>query len=337
MPRPVANPPNPWHSAHVEWLGEPPAAELSVYEERARSVLSANDSPDLAFRYSVNPYRGCFHGCSYCYARPTHQYLDWGAGTDFERRLVVKVNAPEVLARELARPALRGQTIVFSGNTDCYQPLEAHYGLTRRCLEVCLARRQPVALVTKAALVRRDVDVLAALAKRTRCRVFVSLAFRDSAVARAVEPFAPSPKKRLEALAALSAAGVPTGIALAPLIPALNEADVPELLERAHAAGARQAFLTLLRLSGPVHEVFVTRLAEAFPDRARHVLAALDDVRAGDRREGRFHERMRGRGARWAMTEQLFRTTCRRLGIATGDGVQAPPGPRERQLGLPWA
>ena len=160
MPRPVSNPPNPWHSTHVEWLEEPPPAALEVYEEEARSVVTENDSPDLSFRWSVNPYRGCSHACAYCYARPSHEYLGFGAGTDFDTRILVKPDAPRLLDEALARPSWQGELIVFSGDTDCYQPLEAHYRLTRACLEVCLARRQPVAIITKSFLVSRDVELL---------------------------------------------------------------------------------------------------------------------------------------------------------------------------------
>src|SRR5262245_46686355 len=191
--RPVSNPPNPWSSTHVEWLEEPPAAELEVFEEEAKSVLTENDSPDVGFRYGVNPYRGCFHACAYCYARPSHQYLGFGAGTDFDRRIVVKVNAPQVLARELARPSWRGELIAFSGNTDCYQPLEASYGLTRKCLEVCLERRNPVHVITKGALVRRDLDVLAQLERRAEVGVSITIPFLDETTARRIEPGAPSP------------------------------------------------------------------------------------------------------------------------------------------------
>ena len=168
MPRPVSNPPNPWERTSVEWLGPPPEARPEVYEEEARTILSRNDSPDIPFRFSLNPYRGCHHGCAYCYARPTHQYLGFGAGTDFDRKIVVKVNAPELLREELARSSRRHEPIAFSGNTDCYQPLEASYELTRRCLAVCLEFRTPVVVVTKAALVRRDVELLAKLARVPR-------------------------------------------------------------------------------------------------------------------------------------------------------------------------
>jgi DNA repair photolyase len=331
MPRPVANPPNPWRSTHVEWLEPPPPARLEVFEEEARSVLARNDSPDVSFRFGVNPYRGCQHGCAYCYARRTHQYLDFGAGTDFERKIVVKVNAPERLALELARPVLRGETIVFSGNTDCYQPLEACYGLTRRCLEVCRDRGNPVAVITKAALVRRDADVLAAIARRSEARVFLSIPFADDRVARRIEPGAPAPARRFETLRALRDAGVPTGVSLAPLIPGLNDSDVPEILERARAAGAEVAFTTLVRLPQEVLPVFRERLAEAFPERARKVESAIRELRGGRWNESRFGARMRGEGPRWEAVRRLFEIHCRRLGYAqrggsdaTDEGARAP-------------
>lgn len=299
----------------MEWLEEPPRAELVVYEEQAKSVLSENESPDVGFRFSVNPYRGCQHACGYCYARPSHQYIGFGAGTDFDQRIVVKVNAPEVLARELMRPSWKGETIVFSGNTDCYQPLEASYELTRRCLEVCLARANPIGMVTKGALVRRDVDVLAKLARRAGARVYVSIPFLDEEVGRKLEPGAPAPRKRFEALRALSDAGVPTGIAIAPVIPGLNEPDIPRLLERAAACGARSAFMTLLRLPAEVLPVFRERVAEALPERAKRIESAIRDVRGGAMNQSAFGKRMSGTGPRWDTIEQLFDVHVRRFGM----------------------
>jgi DNA repair photolyase len=317
MPRPVSNPPSPYDRFQLERF-EPELARLEVSEELAKSALAQNDSPDIPFRWSVNPYRGCQHACAYCYARPTHQYLGLGAGTDFDRRIVVKVNVAELLTRELARPSWRGEPITFSGVTDPYQPLEARYGLTRKCLEACLARGNPVAIVTKSALVRRDTQLLAEIARRADARVFVSIPFADPAMARLIEPGAPTPAERFEALRELSAAGIPTGIALAPIVPRLNDADVPRQLERAKAAGARAAFFLLLRLPAEVLEVFRQRLTEAFPERARAVLAALAEMRGGKLREGRFGERMRGHGARYQLLEDLFRLHCRRLGLEGG-------------------
>jgi DNA repair photolyase len=317
LPRPVSNPPNPWATTFVEWIGPPPDARLEVWEERARTVLVRNESPDVSFRWGVNPYRGCQHACAYCYARRSHQWLSFGAGTDFEKRIVVKTNAPALLSRELARPALWGERVTFSGNTDCYQPLEAAYGLTRGCLEACLAFGNPVTIITKGALVRRDVDLLQALSRRAGAEVLVSIPFADERVARALEPGVGSPDARFETLRVLSDAGIATGVAIAPLVPALNDRDIPRLLERAAAAGARRAFLTLLRLPGEVLPVFRERLAAGLPERAPAVLAALDEARRGRLGESRFGERMRGHGERFGLAVQLFHAFGRRHGIAT--------------------
>lgn len=319
--RPVSNPPNPWASSEVEWLQAPPAARLEVYEERAKSILSKNDSPDLPFRYSVNPYRGCLHGCAYCYARPTHQYLGFGAGTDFDRRIVVKTNAPELLEKESRKAGFEGEMVAFSGNTDCYQALEASYRLTRRCLEVLADRGNPVGLITKSALVTRDIDVL----KGMNAIVTLSCAFADDDTARKMEPWAAKPSRRLEALARLSDAGIETAIAISPIIPALNDADIPKLLERAKAAGAKRAWMTLVRLPLEVRTVFEERLVEAFPDRAQRVLHAIDDTRGGKRNEARFGARMHGVGARWSVIEQLFAQHARRLGFALEGENMSPP------------
>ena len=323
MPRPVSNPPNPWQSVHAEYLGEPPAAELEVFEEEARSIIAENESPDVGFRYSVNPYRGCFHACAYCYARPTHQYLGWGAGTDFDRKIVAKVNAPELLRRELTHKSWEGDTIVFSGVTDCYQPTEAVYGLTRRCLEVCRDFRNPVGIVTKGALVRRDVDVLSALAREADVTVYVSVPFADDRAARAIEPNVASPVQRIETIGLLAAAGIRTGVAVAPVIPGLNDSDIPKVLSRARAAGAVKAFLTLLRLPAETRPVFEQRLAEAYPDRAARVFSNLEQMRGGRRNDSRFGSRMEGVGPRWEAIESLFEVECRRLGF-NRDGEMHP-------------
>jgi DNA repair photolyase len=338
MHRPISNPPNPWESRHVEWLGEPPRARLVVYEERARSIVAENASPDVPFSKSLNPYRGCQHACAYCYARPSHQLLGLGAGTDFDTRIVVKTNAAELLRSELARARWRGrETLVFSGVTDCYQPLEASYGLTRACLEVALEFRQPVAVITKGALVRRDLDLLARLARGPGARVFVSIAFADAAMCRRMEPGTAAPATRFETLAALSAAGVPCGVSLAPLIPGLNEDAIPAILAGARAAGASEAFLTLLRLPAEVEPVFVERLQAAFPERAARVLSALEEARGGKRNESAFFRRMQGQGPRYRAARELFLLQARRLGIAVGPGAEplarsgASPAPKARQ------
>lgn len=335
MRRILSNPPNPWLSTHVEWLEEPRAAELEVHEEEARSILARNDSPDVGFTWSVNPYRGCWHACAYCYARPSHQYLGFGAGTDFDRRIVVKRNAAELLARELGRRGWKRETIAFSGNTDCYQPLEASYGLTRRCLEACLERANPVAVITKSVLVRRDADVLAALARVATVSVSITIPFADEAVARAIEPGAPSPAKRFEALRALSEAGVPTAIGIAPVIPGLNDADLSALLARAAACGAKRAFLTLVRLPLEVLPVFEERVTAAFPDRAKKILSAIRETRGGRMNVPQFHRRMHGVGARWEAIERMFEIQCRRHGLnqgENGDDVAPGRGPVQGEL-----
>src|SRR4030095_2878199 len=216
----VVNPPNPWLTHSVEWIGEPPAAKIEVYEEtETRTIISSNDSPDVAFDHSINCYRGCVHGCTYCFSRPTHEYLDFGAGTDFERKIVVKVRASELLRKELMRPSWKGEQIVFSFTSDPYIPLESHYKLTRSCLEVCAEFRQPVGIITKSALIRRDIDVLQALAREASLSVFFTIPFTDREAARAMEPFAPLPDARFHAMADLAAAGIKVGIGIAPVIP----------------------------------------------------------------------------------------------------------------------
>src|ERR687886_905945 len=224
----VENPPNPWLSTEVEWIGEPPEAAVEVFEEtETRRIITHNDSPDVGFDYSVNCYRGCTHACSYCFSRPTHEYLGFGAGTDFETKIVAKVRAPELLREEFMRQSWGGHTIVFSFTSDPYLPLEAHYRLTRRCLEVCLEFRNPVGVVTKSALVRRDRDLLAALAREAAAAVFFTIGFADNKTARAIEPHAPSIDSRFLAMEELARAGIPVGIGIAPVIPGLNDPHIP--------------------------------------------------------------------------------------------------------------
>lgn len=317
MPRRVANPPNRFLLEHLEHdAGEAPWAALELYEEDAKTVLSENESPDLGFRWSMNPYRGCQHACAYCYARATHEYWGFGAGTDFERRIVVKRNAPERLRAELEARRWRGELIVFSGNTDCYQPVEGALRLTRRCLEVCLDYRNPIAIITKGVLVERDVELLSELAREAAARVVFSIAFADDDVARAMEPGAPPPSRRLAAMAKLAEAGVTTGVSIAPILPGLNDADVPVVLERAHAAGATYASLSLVHFPREVLPVFEDRLEESFPARAAKVRAAIREARGGKMTDARFGNRMVGEGPRWKLVEDVFEKQCARLGMA---------------------
>ncbi len=309
----LENPPNPWVSTHQEWLEPPPAVRVEVYEERSRSILSENDSPDVGFRWSVNPYRGCQHACAYCYARPTHEYLGFGAGTDFETRLVVKVDAPRLVEEAFLSPRWKGELVAMSGVTDCYQPLEAVYGLTRGCLEVCLAFRNPCGVVTKSYLVVRDADVLAELARAASTVVMFSIGFADAETARLIEPGAPPPERRFEAMRRLADAGVPVGIMTAPIIPGLNDKDLPALLERAAACGASTAGTIALRLPGSVEEVFLSRLKTAMPLRYERVVHRIRDIRGGRMSDSRFGDRMHGTGTYWDSVRQLFEVSKRRF------------------------
>jgi DNA repair photolyase len=319
------NPDNRFATEHRHWDDDEhvPLASLEVIEEHAKSIVSENQSPDVPFRYSANPYRGCYHACAYCYARPTHQYWGFGAGTDFDRKIIVKVNAPELLRERFAKRDWKGERIAFSGNTDCYQPLEAARRLTRACLEICAEHRNPVGIITKSALVQRDVDVLQALAQGAQVRVFLSIPFARDEDARAIEPGASVPSKRFAALAALSAAGIETGIAIAPIIPGLNDANIPELLQRAKDAGVRHAFMIALRLPAEVAPVFESRLEEAFPARKDKVMNALLQIRMGKKNDAGFGSRMRGQGPRWRMIEDLFALHCERLGLDSGEKEDA--------------
>lgn len=327
-PRRVDNPPNPFESAHVEFdEGSAPSARLEVYEEEAKSILSENRSPDLGFRFSLNPYRGCFHGCIYCYARPSHQYLGFGAGTDFDRKIVAKINAPELLERRLRRRGWEGEPIAFSGNTDCYQPIEASYELTRRCLDICLTHENPVGIVTKGTLVRRDLDLLARLAERELVWVCVSVAFSDDEPRRVFDPFAPPVDARFETMRRLTEAGVPVGVGLSPILPGVNDSMIPRILERAREAGARTAFMTLARLPAEVRPYFLTRLREGMPLRADKVVNGLHELRERQRRPSDFGARMRGEGPRWDAIRGLFDLHVRRLGMLPED---LPPTPKKR-------
>lgn len=348
--RPVSNPPNPWTRSaeggyEVEWLGPPPEARMEVFEETSRSIITTNESPDVPFSFGVNAYRGCQHACAYCYARPGHQHLGLGAGTDFDTKIVVKTNAEELLREALARgrtgPAGRRDWIAMSGVTDPYQPLEANFELTRRLLQACLEFRQPVGLITKSALVRRDAELLGRLSRAAGARVFLSIPFASEHDARALEPWAPSPRIRFDALAALRDQGVPTGVSLSPMIPGLNDHAIPEILGRAAEAGATRAFMIMLRLPAEVAPVFEERLRAAFPDRADRVLGQLEQCRGAQASRAAFGSRMAGRGPRWQAVEDVFTLWCRRHQLEIGEGERvepltsgatAPPSPIQRDL-----
>jgi len=311
----VENPPNPWLTHSVEWIGEPPQAKLEVFEEvDTRRIITHNDSPDVYFDYTINCYRGCIHGCTYCFSRPTHEYLGYGAGTDFDRKIVVKVNAPKLLRQELLKPSWKGDEIVFSFTSDPYLPLEANYKLTRQCLEICAEFRNPVGIVTKSAMIRRDIDVLQDLSRNASLGVFFTIPFTDVDVCRAVEPFAPLPEARFHAMEALAAAGITVGIGIAPVIPGLSS-DIPVLLKRAREAGARHAFINMLRLPGSVAPYFEEQLRAKLPTRADRVMNRIREARDGKLNSSEFGERMRGKGKYWEATERLFKIHCKRLGF----------------------
>jgi len=334
-PRPVSNPPNPWDATTVDWLGEPPPALPRVYADATREILSRNDSPDIPFTYSVNPYRGCAHACAYCYARPTHEYLGFGAGTDFDTRIVAKLRAPELLRRAFERTSWNGEPIAFSGNTDAWQPLEASLRLTRGCLEVCAEYRNPVMVTTKAPLVERDLDLLSSLASVGAASASITLPFLDATRARALEPWAASPQRRLETIRRLAAAGIPVGVSVAPVIPGLNDEEIPRVLAAAREAGATRAHWLLLRLPGPVKDVFEERLRAGIPERAERVIHRIRETRDGKLYDARFGVRGRGEGEIARSIASLFEAAASRLGFETGERSTPAPFRRPRpQLDL---
>src|SRR5438874_2157919 len=318
VPRPISNPPNPWLSTEVEYLEEIPPAELEVYEDHTREILAHNDSPDVGFSWSVNPYRGCFHACAYCYARPTHEYLGLGAGTDFERKITVKPDAPRLLREAFDRRSWQGELVVFSGVTDCYQPLEASYRLTRGCLEVCAEYRNPVGIITKSPLIERDLDVLQELHRNGRVSVSVSVPIWDREHAHALEPYVATPQRRMKTIERLASAGLSVGVNVAPVIPGLSDADIPRILEAAHTAGARRAGFVFLRLPGSVKQVFELRLRESLPLRADRVLNRVRDARGGKLYDSRWGVRGRGEGTYAEAARALFDATVKQLGMNEG-------------------
>lgn len=324
--RVVSNPPNPWASTAVEYLdAEPgseegaPIARLEVIEDTTRTILSENDSPDLGFRWSLNPYRGCFHACAYCYARPRHEYLSFGSGTDFERKIVVKPHAPELLREAFERPSWQGELVLFSGDTDCYQPLEASYELTRRCLEVCAEYKNPCGVITKSPLIERDAGLLAELARTAGLRATISIPLWDPEKARAVEPFVATPQRRIRIIEKLAAAGVPVGVNIAPMIPGLGDEDMPSILRAARDAGASFAGFVFLRLPGPVAGIFEERITRALPLRSKKILARVREARGGKVYDATWGARMRGEGPYAAAALALFESEARKVGLSTGN------------------
>jgi DNA repair photolyase len=280
-----------------------------------QTLISYTDSPDIGFGASVNPYRGCEHGCAYCYARPSHEYLGFSAGIDFETRIMVKTAAPEILRDELSSPSWRPQPLAMSGVTDCYQPVERKLQITRRCLQVLATFRNPVTIVTKNHLVTRDLDILRELAEVQAACVNLSITTLDARLARRLEPRASLPGHRLEAIERLNSEGIPVGVLVAPVIPGLNEHEIPSILRAARRAGARSAGYTLLRLPFGVKEIFSAWLAEHLPEARQKILGRIRDMRGGALNDSRFGTRMRGEGAQAEIIRRLFGVSVAREGL----------------------
>jgi DNA repair photolyase len=320
--------------AEPEETAEDPSPETKFFEDASRSIITTNDSPDIPFSASLNPYRGCEHGCSYCYARPTHEYLGLSAGLDFESRIFAKRDAPQLLRRKLASKSWEPKTLAMSGVTDPYQPVERRLGITRGCLEVLAEARNPVAVVTKNHLVTRDVDLLADLARHDAASVAISLTTLDAELKRVLEPRTSSPRRRLAAVESLAEAGVPVGVMTAPIIPGINDHELPALLSAAADAGAQFAAYTVVRLPGAVAPLFTEWLERNLPDRKDKVLNRLRSMRGGRLNDPRFGSRMRGEEIFADQIGQLFEISRRRAGIPDGRAPlstanflrPAPPG-----------
>ncbi|MDE2086072.1 MAG: PA0069 family radical SAM protein [Xanthomonadaceae bacterium] len=302
-----------WQSALLDEAA--PRPRTCVSEERARSVITRNDSPDIAFEQALNPFRGCEHGCIYCFARPSHGYLNLSPGLDFETKLRAKGNLAEVLRSELAKPGYLPRPINIGSNTDPYQPIEKKWRLTRAALEVLAESHHPCTLVTKNALVERDLDLLAAMAREKLVQVFVSVNSLDNHLAAKLEPRASAPYRRLKAIAALGEADVPVGVLVAPIIPALNDKDMEAVLERAHEAGARCAGYTVLRLPWELKQLFREWLALHAPQRAEHVMSLVQQMNGGRDYDSNFATRMRGQGVFAELLRKRFEVACRRHGF----------------------
>ncbi|MDR2215797.1 MAG: PA0069 family radical SAM protein [Nevskiaceae bacterium] len=344
----LSNPDNRYAHHAVEsvddgWHAEPEPEQIAteLIIDASRSVISRNDSPDIPFDQSINPYRGCEHGCVFCYARPTHAYLDLSPGIDFETRLLYKPNAAELLRAELGRPGYRCKFIMLGSNTDPYQPVERRLGITRSILEVLDETHHPVSITTRSALILRDVELLAAMARRGLASVQISITTFDNDLKRGMEPRSAASTARLQVIRELSAAGVPVGVMAAPMIPAINDSELETILERAAAAGAMRAAYTMLRLPLEVKDLFRQWLAQHLPDRAAHVMSLIQQMRGGQDNDSRFGARMRGQGAWAQLLADRFHLACRRLGLndrrepdLDGSGFRAPRVTPQLELGL---
>ena len=304
-----------WSSEADPRVDEPPPLATQVAYEQARTIITRNNSPDVSFDQSINPYRGCEHGCVYCFARPSHGYLGLSPGLDFETRLSAKTNAAEVLRRELAAPGYRCKVIAVGVNTDAYQPIERELKITRSVLELLAETEHPVALITKSALIERDIDVLAPMATKNLVRVHVSITNFDPELARKLEPRAAAPYRRVEAVRRLAAAGIPVGVMVAPVIPFMTDRDLEEILERSRDAGATSAGYVLLRLPWEVAPLFKDWLTAHYPLKAAHVMSLVRQMRGGKDYDASFGTRGTGLGTFAKLLEQRFNVACQRLGL----------------------
>ena len=294
---------------------EEPGPETVYLRDALRSIIAQNDSPDLGFDISINPYRGCSHGCIYCYARPAHEYLGLSAGLDFESKILVKEDAPELLRKQLSSPRWKPKVLSASGVTDCYQPIEKKLRLTRRCLEILVEFRNPVTIFTKNYLATRDMDLFSKLARHQAAVITISLTTLDDDLRRVMEPRTSRPVRRLAAIQALARASIPVGVMIAPVIPGLNDHELPGLLSAAAEAGAGFAAYTPVRLPHAVRPLFEDWLARHFPDRKEKVLNRIRSMRGGKLNDARFGSRMRGKGIFTDQISQLFELSCRRAGL----------------------
>lgn len=322
-----------------ESLAELDAFKTEVFEDAAKSIIARNDSPDISFDGSINPYRGCEHGCIYCYARPSHCYLGHSAGLDFETKLYAKTDAAKLLEREFAKPGYKPSTLALGGNTDPYQPIERQRRITRSILEVMAKTNHPVGIITKSALVARDIDILQPMAEKELARVAVSITTLDRRVARAMEPRAATPSRRLETVQRLADAGIPVTVMVAPIIPGLTDHEIEPILEAARKAGARDAGYVLLRLPLEIKDLFREWLAEEFPGRATRVISLLQSMHGGRDYTPEFGLRQRGKGPYATQIAMRFRLTKNRLGLAgerrdLRTDLFEKPGDRGKQLKL---
>ena len=343
----ASNPPSRYDSAVAAacddgWGGldeELPPLRTTVEDDTTRSIIARNQSPDLPFDRSINPYRGCEHGCVYCFARPTHAYLGLSPGQDFETRLFAKPNAAALLDEELRKPGYRCRVMALGTNTDPYQPIERERRITREILEVLAAHNHPVGIVTKSHLVTRDIDILGPMAAKRLARVYLSVTTLDHGLARTLEPRAATPARRLAAIKALSDAGIPTGVAVAPVIPAINDAEIEDILAAAAAAGASSALYLLLRLPLEVKDLFREWLAVHAPLKAGHVMSLVRGMRGGRDYDAQWHKRMTGTGPYAELIARRFDLAVGRLGLGVRDwsldtSLFSPPPRRGDQLAL---